>query len=196
MNQTFGAGIGAPFCDSDYMSESIVTAAVWPTPRTVTIPTTGDEQAMLTAYLDHYRETFELKCTGVPTTSLSHRSAPPSTMSLHGLARHLAAVERWWFAINFAGVDLPMLYYSDDDPDQDFDSLDGDPLDALQVWRDECERSRRIVEAAASLDDEGRAGRNRPYSLRWLLLRMIAEYAQHDGHADLLREGIDGAVGA
>jgi hypothetical protein len=178
------------------MPDSIVTAAVWPVPRSVSIPTTGAEPAMLTAYLDHYRETFELKCAGVAPASLSRLSAPPSTMSLHGLARHLAAVERWWFAINFAGLELPMLYYSDDDPDQDFGSLAGDPLDALQVWRDECERSRRIVGAAESLEDEGRAGRNRPYSLRWLLLRMIAEYAQHDGHADLLREGIDGAVGA
>jgi hypothetical protein len=196
MNQTFDAGIRYPFCDSDYMPDSIVTAAVWPVPRTVTIPTTADERTMLTAYLEHYRETFELKCAGVGADALSRRSAPPSTMSLHGLARHLAAVERWWFAINFAGVELPMLYYSDDDPDQDFDSLDGDPIEALQVWRAECERSRHIVDSAESLDAEGRAGRNRPYSLRWLLLRMIAEYAQHDGHADLLREGIDGAVGA
>ena len=117
-------------------------------------------------------------------------------MSLHGLIRHLAGVERWWFATNFAGRELPMLYYSDDDPDQDFESLDGDPLEALEVWRTECERSRRIVEEAADLDQRGAVERNGGYTLRWLMLRMIAEYAQHDGHADLLREGLDGAVGA
>ncbi len=151
---------------------------------------------MLKAYLDHYRETFELKCSGVPAARMSERSMPPSTMSLHGLARHLAGVERWWFAINFAGTDLPLLYYSDDDPDQDFQSLDGDPLEALAAWRVECQRSRRIVDDASSLDEVGAVERNGSYTLRWLILRMIAEYAQHAGHADFLREGIDGAVGA
>jgi hypothetical protein len=117
-------------------------------------------------------------------------------MTLHGLIRHLAGVERWWFAINFAGQDLPMIYYSDDDPDQDFETLDGDPLQALASWRSECERSREIV-ANADLDTRGAIQpHGRPYTLRWLMLRMITEYAQHDGHADLLREGIDGAVGA
>ena len=174
----------------------VVTSAVWPVPRKAVIPRHGDELTMLKGYLDHYRETFELKCSGVPSALLSERSSPPSTMSLHGLARHLAGVERWWFAIHFAGIDLPMLYYSDDDPDQDFESLDGDPLEALTTWRAECERSRRIVDDASGLDDLGALERNGSYSLRWLMLRMIAEYAQHDGHADLLREGIDGAVGA
>lgn len=117
-------------------------------------------------------------------------------MSLHRLIRHLAGVERWWFAQNFAGQDLPMLYYSDEDPDQDFESLDGDPAEALALWQAECERSRRIVAGAAGLDDVGAVERRGTYSLRWLMLRMIAEYAQHCGHADLLRETIDGTVGA
>ncbi|MBA3798074.1 MAG: DinB family protein [Geodermatophilaceae bacterium] len=174
----------------------IATSAVWPVPRTTAIPRAADEFTMLKAYLEHYRETFELKCAGVPPARLSDRSSPPSTMSLHGLTRHLAGVERWWFAINFAGLDLPMLHYSDDDPDEDFESLSGDPLEALAVWRVECERSRGIVEDASGLDAVGAVERNGSYTLRWLMLRMIAEYAQHDGHADLLREGIDGAVGA
>ena len=176
--------------------QPVVLSPVWPVPRMVVIPRVGDELTMLKAYLDHYRETFELKCAGVASVRMSERSSPPSTMSLHGLARHLAGVERWWFPIHFAGIDLPMLYYSDDDPDQDFESLDGDPLEALEVWRVECERSRRIVDDAPSLDDTGAIERNGSYTLRWLMLRMIAEYAQHVGHADLLREGIDGAVGA
>jgi hypothetical protein len=116
-------------------------------------------------------------------------------MTLHGLVRHLAGVERWWFAINFAGVDLPLLYYSDDDPDQDFESIQGDPIEALGIWRQECQRSREIVDAASSLDQQGAVARNGQYTLRWLMLRMIGEYAQHAGHADLLREAIDGATG-
>jgi hypothetical protein len=177
-------------------SQPIATSPLWPVPRSVQIPRHADEPSMLRAYLDYYRETFELKCTGVDPARLSDRSAPPSSMSLHGLIRHLAGCERWWFAINFAGADLPMLYYSDDDPDEDFESLDGDPLVALQTWREECDRSRRIVEAAADLDQLGAVERNGSYTLRWLMVRMIAEYAQHVGHADLLREAIDGAIGA
>jgi hypothetical protein len=174
----------------------VAAALAWPVPRTVVIPRSADELTMLKAYLDFYRETFELKCAGVPPARLSERSSRPSTMSLHGLARHLAGVERWWFAIHFAGLDLPLLYYSDDDPDQDFESLDGDPLEALAVWRAECERSRGIVDTAAGLDAVGLVERNGSFTLRWLMLRMIAEYAQHDGHADFLREAIDGVVGA
>jgi hypothetical protein len=181
---------------ADRTPKPVVAPMIWPVPRTVVIPRHGDERSMLNAYLDHYRETVELKYQGVVASRLSERSAPPSTMSLHGLIRHLAGVERWWFAIHFAGLELPILYYSDDDPDQDFDSLDGDPFEALTVWRLECDRSRRIVDGASSLDDVAAVERNGTFTLRWLMLRMIAEYAQHAGHADLLREGIDGAVGA
>lgn len=151
---------------------------------------------MLKAYLEHHRESIELKCGGLTAAQMSAQSCPPSTMSLHGLIRHLAGVERWWLAINFAGLDLPMIYYTDDDPNQDFDALDGDPAEALQVWRAECDRSRRIVDDASGLDQEGEVERGGSYTLRWLILRMIGEYAQHAGHADLLREAIDGATGA
>lgn len=174
----------------------MASSPIWPVARQVTIPRLAGELEMLKAHLDYYRETFELKCAGLDPARLSDRSTPPSSMSLHGLTRHLAGVERWWFAINFAGLDLPMLYYSDEDPDQDFESLDGDPLIALENWRAECARSRQIVEQATGLDQVGARERNGSYSLRWLMLHMIAEYAQHAGHADLLREGIDGATGA
>ena len=110
--------------------------------------------------------------------------------------RHLAGVERWWIRIHFAGEDLPLLYYSDDDPDQDFDRLDGDVDDAFAVWRAECDRARTIVAEAPSLDATFRSlvtGEER--SLRYLLVNQIAEYARHNGHADLLRERIDGATG-
>lgn len=159
------------------------------------VPYVGDERAILTGLLDWHRTTLALKCEGVPRTALSEKNIPPSGLSLHGIVRHLAGVERWWFQMQFAGAEVPMLYYSDDDPNQDFDSLDSDVDEDFAVWRRECELSRSIV-AAAGLDDTGLRYRTRePISLRRILVHMIAEYARHNGHADLLRERIDGAVG-
>src|SRR6266511_2686663 len=147
---------------------------MWSGDTRTTPPALGDERETLSSYLDWHRATFELKCSGVPLERLSERTVPPSSLSLHGLARHLA----------------------DDDPDQDFDSLEGDIEEAFDVWRAECQRSREIVAAAASLDETGtRRSTGEPFSLRWLMVRLIAEYARHDGHADLLRERIDGATG-
>ncbi|NSC23397.1 DinB family protein [Streptomyces albus subsp. chlorinus] len=170
-------------------------AETWEQDTRAPLPLVGDEREVLTRYLDRYRETLVLKCSGLAPEALSERTVPPSGLSLHGLLRHLAAVERWWFRIQLAGEDAPPLYYSDDDPEQDFDSLDGDPAEALAVWRAECARSREI---AASMDLEAtgvHARTGEPVSLRRILVHMIAEYAQHCGHADLLRERIDGATG-
>ncbi|MFE1785831.1 DinB family protein [Streptomyces sp. NPDC059506] len=160
------------------------------------LPLVGDEREVLTSFLEWQRRTFELKCSGVPAERLSDKGVPPSGLSLHGLLRHLAGAERWWFRIQFAGEDVPLLYYSDDDPDQDFESLDGDVEQAFAVWRAECDRSRRIVADAPSLDLTGvHAASGKPVSLRRILVHMTAEYARHNGHADLLRERIDGATG-
>jgi hypothetical protein len=160
------------------------------------LPLTGDERETLTAFLDWHRRTFELKCSGVPSERLSERSIPPSGLSLHGIIRHLAGVERWWFRIQFAGEDVPLIYYSDDDPNQDFEGLDGDVAEDLAVWRAECDRSREIVARARSLDETGiQRSSGRPISLRRILVHTIAEYARHNGHADLLRERLDGATG-
>ena len=159
-------------------------------------PDTGGERETLSAVLDWQRATFELKCAGLPPEQLSERAVPPSSLSLHGLVRHLAGAERWWFRIQFAGEDVPMLYYSDDDPDQDFDSLDGDTGEAFAVWRTECGHSRQVTAAAATLDETGiRKRTGEPISLRRIMVDMIAEYARHNGHADLLRERIDGTTG-
>jgi hypothetical protein len=160
-------------------------------------PAVGDERETLLAFLEWHRETFALKCAGVPPERLSERGVPPSGLSLHGLVRHLAGVERWWFRIQFAGEDVPLLYYSDDDPNQDFDDLGGDVEEAFAVWRAECARAREIVAATPSLDRTGtRASTGDPVSLRYVLVNTIAEYARHNGHADLLRERIDGTTGA
>ncbi len=160
-------------------------------------PSVGGERETLSAVLDYQRATFALKCEGLRPERLSERAVPPSSLSLHGLLRHLTGNERWWFRIQFAGESVPLLYYSDDDPDQDFDSLDGDVGEAFDLWREECRRSREIVAAAGSLDATGiRRRSGEPVSLRLIMIDMIAEYARHNGHADLLRERIDGATGA
>jgi hypothetical protein len=160
------------------------------------LPLVGDEREILTSSLDWHRRTFELKCAGLPADRLSEKAIPPSALSLHGLVRHLAGVERWWFRIQFAGEEVPLLYYSDDDPDQDFESLEGDVAEAFEVWRAECERSREIVAGTASLDTTGvQKSSGEPISLRRILVAMVAEYARHNGHADLLRERIDGVTG-
>ncbi|WP_405014026.1 DinB family protein [Kitasatospora sp. NBC_01539] len=160
------------------------------------LPLVGDEREILTAYLDHHRETLALKCAGLTAAQLSEHAVPPSALTLHGLVRHLAGVEQWWLHLQFAGADEPMIYYSDEDPDQDFEHLDGDPAEALAVWRARCERSREIVAAAPSLDATGvHRATGQPVALRRILVHLIAEYARHDGHADLLRERLDGATG-
>ncbi|WP_157246755.1 DinB family protein [Nonomuraea typhae] len=159
-------------------------------------PDVGGEREILTAVLDWHRATFDGKCAGLPPERLSERAVPPSGLSLHGMVRHLAGVERWWFRIQFAGEDVPLLYYSDDEPDQDFDDLDGDVEEAFAGWRAECEHSRRITDDAPDLEATGiRRSTGAPISLRRILVNMIAEYARHNGHADLLRERIDGATG-
>lgn len=168
---------------------------VWSVAERPVVPAVGGERETLTAMLDWHRATFQAKCDGVPAERLSEKLIPPSGLSLHGILRHLAAVERWWFQIQFAGLDVPMLYYSDDDPNQDFDSLDGDVAEAFAVWRAECDRSRGIVAGAALTDVGTRKRTGEPISLRKILVDMIAEYARHNGHADLLRERIDGVTG-
>ena len=170
-------------------------APAWADGSRVDIPYVGEEREILVATLDWHRQTFDLKCAGVPPERLSEKGVPPSGLSLHGLVRHLTGAERWWFRMQFAGEELPMLYYSDDDPNQDFDSLEGDVGEAFALWRRECDLSRRIV-ATSSLERTGiRRKTGAPISLRRIMVDMIAEYARHNGHADLLRERIDGAAG-
>ncbi len=169
---------------------------IWPDDPRRAPSRVGPEPHLLEEFLDWHRATIELKCHGVPEERLSCRAVPPSSLSLHGLLRHLAGVERWWFRIQFAGEEVPLLHYSDADPDQDFADVEGDVAEALAEWKSECQRSREIVAAAASLDQMAARDLGRgPFTLRWLLLDMIGEYARHCGHADLLRERIDGATG-
>jgi uncharacterized damage-inducible protein DinB len=159
-------------------------------------PYAADERTMLLSWLDWHRATLALKCEGVDPERLRERTVPPSSMSLLGLVRHMADVERSWFQRTLAGEDAPRIYYSDEDPDGDFDNVaDADVAEAFATWRAECERGREIVAATPSLDVTGTYRTGDIISLRWILVHMIEEYARHNGHADLLRERIDGATG-
>jgi uncharacterized damage-inducible protein DinB len=163
-------------------------------------PTTGPERDTLTGFLGWHRGTLELKCSGLDAEALARQSVEPSSLSLLGLVRHMTEVERGWFRRLMAGQDAPPRYYSPENPDGDFDNVRPDPAmvaEAWQAWREEIAFADQFVAAAPSLDLIGkREDKWRgPMSLRWVLNHMIEEYARHNGHADLLRERIDGAVG-
>jgi uncharacterized damage-inducible protein DinB len=160
-------------------------------------PFSAAERPMLESWLNYHRDTLAVKCDGLSAEQLRTRAVPPSTLSLLGLVRHMAEVERSWFQRTIAGRDAPPLYYTEEDRDGDFDNVDGaDPDEAFATWRRECETAREILAGVSSLDDL--AEKRRPgdlVSVRWILVHMIEEYARHNGHADLLRQRIDGTVG-
>jgi uncharacterized damage-inducible protein DinB len=154
-----------------------------------------DERSLLLGYLRDYRLTLRMKCDGLDAEQLARRSVPPSTMSLLGLVRHLAKVEHTWFRRVMEGTDVPRLYWSDADRDLDFNDAVADPEvveDAWSSWRAEVANAERFVDETEHL---GRMDPKGEIALREVLLHMIEEYARHCGHADLLRERIDGRVG-
>jgi uncharacterized damage-inducible protein DinB len=155
------------------------------------------EREMLVAWLDYERATLALKCEGLDDGSLRERAVRPSTLSLLGLVRHMAEVERNWFRRVLVGEDAAPIYFDDvTDPDGDFDHVDdADVADCFATWRAECLQATANVAAAASLDVTGTRANGDVVSLRWIMVHMIEEYARHNGHADLLRERIDGVVG-
>jgi hypothetical protein len=160
-------------------------------------PLVADERTMLDAWLDYHRATLLRKCAGLSDTQLKLRSAEPSTLSLLGLVRHMTEVERAWFRRRIAGETAPPQYYTEQNPDGDFDDVDDADVPAtFAAYRDEVHRCRAIA-AGVTLDMEtGRSSSGRgPFSVRWIYVHMIEEYARHNGHADLLRERIDGVKG-
>jgi len=150
----------------------------------------NNERAMLVGYLTDRRLTFEMKCAGLDADSMARRSVPPSDMSLLGLVRHLADVERHWFRQEIAGLDVHD-HYGDDD----FAGAAPDAAlvaEAWGTWRGEVAFAEQLVKDS---DDLGSRGKRSGVPLREVLIHMIEEYARHNGHADLLRERIDGRVG-
>ena len=168
------------------------------------LPRLGDERSTLTAALDQWRLTLKLKCAGLDAEQMSRRSVEPSTLSLLGIVRHLAEVERGTFRVLMAGEDVPRLYCSDSQPDGDFDGAINDPqvvAEAWATWQAEVDYSNAFIANAPNLDltsgdplnKHGSGGGD--ISLREILVGMIGEYGRHMGHVDLLRERIDGRIG-
>jgi uncharacterized damage-inducible protein DinB len=156
------------------------------------------ERATLLDYLRTYRLTLEMKCADLDAAQLARRSVPPSTMSLLGLVRHMADVERSWFRRVMAQADAPPLYWSDDDLEGNWLGAVADPAvvdDAWRAWREEVAFAEKFVAESPDLGIKGVMRDGASIALREVLVHMIEEYARHCGHADLLRERIDGRVG-
>jgi hypothetical protein len=165
-------------------------------PRRHDPPFSGPERAMLEGWLEYHRATLLLKVDGLDEVGRKQRAVPPSSLSLHGLVRHMADVERNWFRRRLEGQDAPGLFWDDANPDGDFDDVDDADWESdLATWHEEVRVARELA-AGHDLDDafvHERLGVE--ITLRWVYIHMIEEYARHNGHADLLREVVDGATG-
>ena len=160
---------------------------------------TAGERDMLTGWLDYHRATLTLKCEGLADEQLRERAVPPSGLCLLGLVRHLTECERSWFRNVLLGEDLPRLYCTPEDPDGDFNDVE--TADVPAMFADFERESESARQAVASVTDLGTLSKGKDsrtggqFSLRWILTHMIEEYARHNGHADLLRERLDGTTG-
>lgn len=160
-------------------------------------PSFGGEREMLRAFLDYHRATLAMKCDGLTDAELRKQSMPPSTLSLLALVRHMAEVERAWFRRVFEDHDAPMVWSDKIDFQAAYDASASTRAEAFAAWEAEVETSRRIERAAESLDLSGYQPRwEEDVSLRLVMMHVLLEYARHNGHADFLREGVDGTVGA
>jgi hypothetical protein len=159
-------------------------------------PTAAGERAALETWLDYHRETLLFKCQGLTGDQLVIRPAAPSSLCLLGLVRHMAEVDRWWFRRQFSPQPgVGDLYCSDEFPDGEFDLAEAGGAEAdLETFRRECELARQAA-SGRSLDETFISRRGEKMDLRWVYIHMIEEYARHNGHADILREQIDGVTG-
>jgi len=167
-------------------------------PRTAAAAEVEGERATLLDYLRNYRLTMEMKCADLDAAQLALRSVPPSTMSLLGLIRHMADVERHWFRQVMAQTDAPAWYWSEDVPEADWAGAVADPAvvdDAWRAWREEVAFAEQFVAGSPDLAVRRPMQDGTTIALREVILHMVEEYARHLGHADLLRERIDGRVG-
>ncbi|MEU4269287.1 DinB family protein [Streptomyces sp. NPDC026092] len=163
----------------------------------VSPPHFGDERETLRAFLDYHRATLARKCEGLDDAQLRERSMPPSTLTLLGLVRHMAEVERAWFRRVFQDGEAPMVWSDKVDFQAAYDASRSTRAEAFTAWEAEVENSRRIEREAGSLDLAGYQPRwDKEVSLRMVMVHVLLEYGRHNGHADFLREGVDGTVGA
>jgi uncharacterized damage-inducible protein DinB len=171
----------------------------WIAPEVTRIPEpfVADERAMLEGWLDWHRATLLWKCAGLSGEQLALRSVPPSNLSLLGLVRHMTEVERSWFRRRLGGEEVSFQYGTDESPDADFEDVTPAAAEAaFAAFTREVELARAAA-AERSLDETFFHTRHQAdMSLRWVFVHMIEEYARHNGHADLIRERIDGATGS
>jgi uncharacterized damage-inducible protein DinB len=157
-------------------------------------PFNGEERESLEGFLDYHRETLLWKVSGLTAEQLKQHPIPSTKLTLLGLVRHITEVERSWFA-GLCGLDTTWIYCTEDNLDGDFDDVADADADAdLATYRAEIDKLRRAL-PSVPLDTLRTNRRGEQMSLRWIYLHMIEEYARHNGHADLLREAIDGATG-
>ena len=163
-------------------------------PRRSEPPYVNDERTMLEGWLEFHRTTLLLKCEGLDDAGRKQRPVPSSSLSLHGLVRHMAEVERGWFRrVLLCEPEAPSIWRKIPGDDREFVLDDADWDADVSAWQAECAYSRAAA-AGFGLEDTG-LRRGAPCSMRWIYVHMIEEYARHNGHADLIRELVDGAVG-
>jgi hypothetical protein len=158
-------------------------------------PPDGDERSILLGWLSFHRDALEVKCRGLDATQLVARSAPPSPMSLLGLVRHMTEMERVYATYSLGPKgELRLVWgeYTDGGPEWDFDADASMVEESMAAWAGEKRAADQRITQHSGLDSIGPASGS---SLRWNLLKLIGEYARHNGHADLIRERIDGQTG-
>ena len=156
----------------------------------------ADERTTLSGFLDDQRKVLAWKCQGLSEAQLKEASVPPSKLTLLGLVRHMAEDERGWFRRGLSGEDLGPIWCTDADPDAEFEGVAGaDVAQAFSVWEEECRISRSILKELSSLDVTFSTSTRPVISARHMVNHMIEEYSRHNGHADLIRERLDGATG-
>ncbi|MGA7835646.1 MAG: DinB family protein [Acidimicrobiales bacterium] len=160
------------------------------------VPHSGAERPQLDAWLDFYRATLLTKCSGLRVAELKTRPVASSSLSLLGMVRHMTFVEQVWFETTFAGLETSDYYKTESDRDADFNDLDSDAVETVfDLYQRVVAVSKELV-AGHSLDEHAKKPRRgRDVDLRWIYVHLIEEYARHCGHADLIREMIDGETG-
>jgi uncharacterized damage-inducible protein DinB len=158
-------------------------------------PETGDERATLVGFLNWQRQTTEWKCRGLSADELRVRPIPSTNISLLGLVRHLADVEAGWTRGGIEGIRPHDVFSTPENRNADFDDVaTADVDEAFRKWRQECAHTDGVI-AGKALDDVFTNKHGHEFSIRWLLCHLVEEYARHNGHADLIREAIDGSTG-
>ena len=165
-------------------------------PERAPVPVSGDERTQLDAWLDFQRATLLQKCDGLSVAQMKERPVATSQLSLLGMIRHMTFVEQVWFETTFAGHDTSDYYKTEGDRDADFNDLDSAALEVVIDLFLKSVKVSRELSAGHSLDELAiKLRRGREVHLRWIYLHMIEEYARHNGHADLIRELVDGTTG-